>query len=239
MIFKRAVRHKLIATSPLEGLEGAAPRNRKEIRVLTPDEVDRLLQHAPAEYHDLLACLAFSGIRISECLGLTWGDVDTDTHRLNIEYQLSVPKIGQPAERVRLKTKGSRRKVPMLGTLSVILAQRYEAAKHSGIFPASTAYVFSTASGKPLCRTNATQRGMAQAARDAGIKGVSCHSLRHTFASTALQSGVDVSTVSRWLGHSGVMTTLGTYSHWISADLDDLAAARASAAFLPVARGGV
>lgn len=119
----------------------------------------------------------------------------------------------------------------MLGPLASILDRRYEETKRSG-FPASTAYVFSSASGSPLNYHDVAHRGMGKAARHAGIAGVSCHDLRHTFASIALQNGVDVSTVSRWLGHANVTTTLNTYSHFISDDMDELAAQRASAGFV-------
>lgn len=235
-IFKQAVRHKLIASSPMEGLKGTSPKRKKEIRVLTPVEVESLLAKAGA-YRDFLACLVYSGLRLSEALGLTWENVDTDNHRLNVEYQLSPSSRELPAERVELKTDKSRRRVPMLGPLSLILAARYEAEKLSG-FPAKTAYVFGTKSGKPLNR-NAIAKGMGEAARLAGIKGASCHSLRHTFASAALGDGIDVSTVSRWLGHANATMTLDVYSHWIDDKVADSRAVElASARYAPKASEG-
>lgn len=238
VIFKRALKHGYVRVSPLDALDEGQPVNKSQARVLTAQEVDVLLGNAPATYRDVLATLAYSGLRVSEALGLTWGDVDLDGARLNVEYQLSRSKKGERPSRVKLKTEKARRRAPMLGPLAAILRQRYEGEKHGGQFPASTAYVFRTATGGPLNYHNAAHRGIKKAAETAGISGISCHDLRHTFASIALQSGVDVSTVSRWLGHANVTTTLNTYSHYISTDADELHAQRASRAFaVPVAAG--
>ena len=49
--------------------------------------------------------------------------------------------------------------------------------------------------------------------KDAGLDYVRFHDLRHTFATTALQNGVDIKTVSSMLGHSSAGFTLNTYTH--------------------------
>lgn len=49
--------------------------------------------------------------------------------------------------------------------------------------------------------------------KDAGLEPIRLHDLRHTFATLALQSGVDVKTVSSMLGHYDAGFTLSTYAH--------------------------
>jgi integrase len=89
--------------------------------------------------------------------------------------------------------------------------------------------VFATVDGKFLS-PGAVSRAWIRAMESIGMPSVTLHSLRHTHASTLLNAGVDIITVSRRLGHSSPRITLDVYGHLI-VGADDRAAEIAGAAF--------
>ncbi len=79
-------------------------------------------------------------------------------------------------------------------------------------------YVFVTSAGTPFYYKNVANRGLNEAAKEAGLNrdGVpklSCHDLRHTYGSHLVLSGLDVVRVSRQLGHARPSVTLDVYAH--------------------------
>ena len=113
-----------------------------------------------------------------------------------------------------LKTIGSKRVVPMTSRLRKALAEHRLASPYK----ADDDFVFTTASGRGVSYVSA-RRALQGAIKDAGIEvGVQRfgqHALRHSFASRLLLAGVDVTRVSKLLGHAQVSITLNTYSHVI------------------------
>jgi integrase len=149
------------------------------------------------------ALLLFSGLRISEALGLTWRDVDLSTGHLRVRHQLS-----RSGERVRLKTAGARRDVVIIDSLARILHHHRFASPHNR--PGDP--VFATASATPLSARNAA-RAFAGLVNDAALTDVTPHALRHTYASMLIAQGRDAVYVADQLGHSTPVITLRTYAH--------------------------
>ena len=114
-IFALALRRGYITDHPLRRLEASErPRlHRREQRVLNHAEIAKLLEHCLPSYRPLLATALYSGMRLNELLGLTWGEVDFEAELLHVRYQLSRPHLDAPARRVRLKTKAATRDVPL------------------------------------------------------------------------------------------------------------------------------
>ena len=162
-----------------------------------------LLGAATGRYHALIALLLFSGLRISEALGLIWRDVDLASGHLRVRYQLS-----RAGERVRLKTAGARRDVVMIDSLARILRHHRLASPHSG----SGDPVFATTSATSLSARNAG-RAFAGLIKDADLADVTPHALRHTYASMLIAQGRDPVYVADQLGHSTPVITLRTYAH--------------------------
>ena len=111
LVLGHAVRHGVIAASPADRLtssERPGPGPSRQ-RFLSRAEMERLLTAAPSRYRTAIACGLFSGLRLSELLGLTWADVDLGEHVLKVRYQLS-----RHGERVALKTSAARRDVILM-----------------------------------------------------------------------------------------------------------------------------
>jgi integrase len=166
-------------------------------------------------YRPLLATALYSGMRLSELLGLTWAELDLGEGLIQVRYQLSRAREDKPARRVRLKTAAAVREIPLLPQLGALLKQHKLASPHSR----DSDYVFSTALGTPLGARNVERRGLRRAADRAGLNPdelarLRVHDLRHTFASHLIVDlKLDIAQVSRILGHARPSITLDVYTH--------------------------
>lgn len=134
---------------------------------------------------DLVEFLAFTGARKNEAANVCWADVDFSRQRIHFR----VTKGGNP------------RFVPIISDAMTLLRRmRNERAEES----AET----------PILRVREAQKAMSAAAGKIGITRMTHHDMRHLFATACIESGVDIPTVSRWLGHrDGGALAMRTYGH--------------------------
>ena len=111
------------------------------MRILERDEIARLLAAAPERYRALLATAIFTGLRLGELLGLTWGDVDFDAGLVRVRKQL-----GRDGVLVPPKTDQAVRDVVLMPALGRMLRE------HKLASPCSrpSDFVFVTLRGTPL-----------------------------------------------------------------------------------------
>jgi integrase len=204
-VLGHAARHSWIESNPADALTSRErPKtgpSRK--RFLTEEEMGLLINAAEDRYRVLIAVCLFAGFRISEALGLTWEDVDLETGHLRVRHQLN-----RKGERVRLKTATARRDVVVMDALAAQL-RRHHLASH---YSTSSDPVFNTSSGTSISARNAG-RALTRIAKKAGLRDVSPHALRHTFASLLIAQGRDPVFVADQLGHSSPAITLRVYAH--------------------------
>lgn len=225
LLFKRAIKEGVRRDNPARMLD---PDDRPKLatkRVYCPPAADvaAIIEQAEgANWKLLFQLLSRTGLRISEALGLTWGDLDFEANTISVTSQLE--KGG--AQLLPLKTPESRRTLSISGPLRTALIAHQLASGHSD--PGD--FVFATASGRPVSYYHARRAWQAALKRtgiDVGEERFSIHSLRHHFASVLIASGVDIVRVSRALGHAKTSLTLDTYAHVIetataSVNLGDL-----------------
>jgi integrase len=203
--------------SRLSKAEKPVPRSATEPRVLTADEITKLIDHSLPTYRPLIATLAYSGLRLSEGLGLTWEDINFEADEIHVRFQLSKATKENPARRVALKTGAAKRDVVLLPQLATILCEHRKEALAKGLYRAG-GFVFCSSAGTPFYGRNVAERGIGKAGDRAGLNPegkpkLTAHDLRHSFASHLIRAGVDVYSVSRQLGHARASTTLDVYSH--------------------------
>jgi integrase len=185
----------------LEPEERPRPPRRPRGRVLGQAEIERLLDTCPSRGRIFVETALFSGLRISELLGLIWADIDFAAGLIRVRAQLSRAHRGEPARRVTPKTPASVREVPLVPQLS----DRLAAHRRGTSFAAPTDWVFVTSRGTPHGERNVAQRVLKKAADDTGLNddgrpALRFHDLRHTFAShLIIDLGLDVAQVSRIL----------------------------------------
>ena len=171
------------------------------MKVLTQNEIVRLLNQAYDEgYYEMFLLELTTGMRRGEILGLKWRDLNLETGELNIKRQLTTKGISVP------KTKSSIRTVLLPPDMLDLLREMKKTAKYDWIFPSPVK------EGEPRNPTAITKRFRIMLER-AHCKHVRFHDLRHTFATMALENGMDVKTLSAMIGHVSSETTLNIYSH--------------------------
>ena len=217
VVMRYARRNGWITTDPVDQLErDERPQvKRRRQRVLGRQDIERLLGACTPRDRMMVATALYTGLRISELLGLVWDDVDFAGGLIRVRAQLSRAHRGEPARRVAPKTPASVREIPLFAQLARMLAEH----KLRSPYAQRCDWVFATARGTPHGHRNVARRGLGRAADRADLhKGdwpkLRFHDLRHTFASHLIVDlGLDVAQVSRILGHASVTITLDVYTH--------------------------
>lgn len=153
----------------------------------------------------IILCL-YTGIRIGELLSLTWNDIDFKKRLLNIRHTLT--RFKQNEQIVTLldepKTRKSKRIIPISPTLISYLKVIKNRSKST--------YVISTRTNSFVSIRN-YQRTYKRLLKKYNVNYKNFHALRHTFATRALESGIDIKTLSELLGHTSATITLNRYAH--------------------------
>ena len=200
---KLAVEQKLIARNPADGC--ALPKaERKEMQTLPVEQLTSFLREAKDSgvfalyYIDLT-----TGLRRGELLGLKWSDIDLEKGDLRVQRQIG--RINGKIIEMPLKTKNAYRTLPLSAdAIDVLMQQRRKTGNSEWVFPSPT--------GGPMSPDSVLHM-LHRVLKRAGLPKVRFHDLRHTFATLALQNGVDIKTVSGMLGHFSAGFTLDTYAH--------------------------
>lgn len=193
---------KLIAVNPTEGC--ALPKlEHREMKTLTADQLAVFLQKAKRSgVYEMYYLELATGLRRGELLGLKWEDVDLDNSVLHIRRQIA--RINGEVVEAPLKTKNSYRTLSIGADAVEILREQKQKTNSEYMFPSPT--------GGPISPDSVLNM-LHRVLKRAGLPKVRFHDLRHTFATLALQNGVDVKTVSGMLGHYSAGFTLDTYAH--------------------------
>ena len=198
---KLAQEQKLIASNPAESC--ALPRlEHREMQTLLVEQLQSFFREArDSGVFELYYLELATGLRRGELLGLKWEDIDLERGDLRVRRQIA--RINGEVVEAPLKTKNAYRTLPLAeDTIDVLKAQRKKAGGSPWVFPSPT--------GGPISPGSVLHM-LHRVLKRAGLPRVRFHDLRHTYATLALQNGVDVKTVSGMLGHFSAGFTLDTY----------------------------
>ena len=208
-ICKYAAHLRLIR--PME-LEVALPKAIDKVSApLSPAEQQRLYQYVQEDPtpRKIGLLLGFElGLRIGEICGLQWGDFDLKLGTLKINRTVCRISCGNGHTKVVIqtpKTRTSRREIPIPKQLLIMLKKL-----HGGI--GNAAWFLSGSDFKPT-EPRCYRKSIKAYLKQAAVRQVCPHALRHTFATTCLQAGCDVKTLSELLGHANANITLQRYVH--------------------------
>ena len=201
--YNLAMEQNLVSKNPTQGC--ALPKvEHKEMKTLTADQLSAFFQEAKdSGVYELYYLDLATGLRRGELLGLKWTDVDFQHGALKIQRAIS-RQNGKVVE-APLKTKNAYRTLPLSAdAIDVLAQQRRKTGNSEWVFPSPT--------GGPMSPDSVLHM-LHRVLKRAGLPKVRFHDLRHTFATLALKSGVDVKTLSGALGHYSARFTLNTYTH--------------------------
>ena len=197
-----AVAQKIIPENPCKAV--ALPKlEHKEMQTIPAEQLQAFLQEAKnTGVYEMYYIELATGLRRGELLGLKWQDIDWKNGIIKVRR--SIARVDGQIVEAPLKTKNSYRTVTISRQAIEVLKQ--QKAKTNDV------YIFPSPNGGPSSPdsvNNMLKRVLARA----GIPKVRFHDLRHTFATIALQNGVDIKTLSSMLGHFSPGFTLERYTH--------------------------
>lgn len=177
--------------------QASLPRMQKKIiTVLTNDEKQLVMQ-----YGDLAArCALLMGLRIGEVCGLMGQDIQDGILTVSRTVQRIQNDDGTTSVIITPpKTANSRRQIPIPGQIA------------DELITAPENYII-TGCEKPT-EPRVIQYQWKVFCKEAELRNINFHTLRHTFATRAIEAGIDVKTLSEMLGHASVGTTMDLYCH--------------------------
>ncbi len=203
----RMLTTKSIVDNPWEGLPrlGVKP---KRLTLPEPAQFQALLQHLRSKRENrwrdeaawLVEFLAYSGLRISEAANVKWKDIDLVSGNILVS-----------SGKARLASDhADTRRVPLISAMRELLTRHIWDPKgpEDTVIPVKEAYA-----------------SVNSACDDIGVPRLSHHDFRHLFATKCIESGVDIPTVSRWLGHvDGGTLAMKTYGHLRDSHSQEMAA---------------
>ena len=179
----------------------------KSKQILTDEQLDTFMEAVQKDdvWHDFFYTELTTGLRRGEICGLKWEDFDETNSTLKIRRTVHQNRGGQLTT-WDTKTAAGARTIILPPSTAALLRERKKSALTEWIFP------------NPLKPEQPTRPGtaydrMKALLKEAGLPSIRFHDLRHTFATHALTSGVDVKTLSGILGHTRSAFTLDTYTH--------------------------
>ena len=211
----RAILRYVDRLSPgtLSSVDIAYPREEhKEMRVLSPKEQKRLTEYLlndmdASKFGTLLALL--TGLRIGEICSLRWDDINMKEKTIHVHstmQRLKNTDVGDHKTRIIIgvpKSDKSLRTIPMTDQTALLCARMHAKSRTAFILTGTEQYM----------EPRMLQYRMKKYASDCNLDGVHFHTLRHTFATRAVEVGFEIKTLSEILGHSSTTVTLDRYVH--------------------------
>jgi integrase len=194
-MFRMAVRWEFIDKNPMSDVDKMKiPKTNP--RYLNQPEIESLIESAKGFYIDALIVTALhTGMRKSELFNLTWNDIDFDNRLITIQSKDD------------WNTKNYK---PRTMTMTDILCETLREHRHfKRELGEASEYVFTYRGHKIVDNIKKT---LERVVKEAGLQGVTLHTLRHTFASQLAMAGVSLMDIKELMGHQSYETTL-RYAH--------------------------
>ena len=213
--FEYAIRNKYIKDNPMHDvIKPKSIKQDKEVRALTLDEQKELSDYLfkssikDEKYKNVFLIQMYLGLRIGETLALTKNDIDLPQKLLFVNRTTTIGKNGETIIGDTTKTYAGKRSVPIPDFMIPIFKEQIDISKNN-----KDNYLF--LNDDKLITNSACNSRLKRIINDIldwQNNSFSSHSLRHTFATRCIESGVNAVVLQRLLGHTDISITLNTYT---------------------------
>lgn len=220
-VLRSAVEYGLLVNNPVENVRMPPERRGKNRSkpYLTPEQFDELVARIPEPYATMVFVAIYTGLRVSELVGLRWNDIHESS--ITIDERYCRGDWGAPKSDASNTTIGVNRcvieRIHRMKLLSVEVQAGYAVRKYRVVkFDGPEELVFqSVKKGGPMRDNNILTRFIKPAARNVGLGWVNWRSLRTSHAVWLKLAGADVKDAQGQMRHSRASTTLDIYQQFV------------------------
>lgn len=180
-----------------------ASKRLKRPQILEVGQFFEMCKHLGEPYRTMVMVAQCTGLRISEILGLQWGDFDFEAHTVLVQRSF----VGGRVDAV--KTEYSKDHVPLDARLEELLVKW----RYLSPFCQDTDWVFANPqTGRPYHQTSLQKRQLVRVAKLAGLgDGIGWHTFRHTYRSWLDETGAPMKVQQELMRHASIQTTMNVY----------------------------
>lgn len=215
--FKIAMNKGYIMQNPMTNV--IKPKSNKEdkiVRALTVEEQQEFtnwLINKPVneyKYRNVFLIQMYMGLRVGETLALSTHDIDLQNKKINVHRTLSTDERGNVIMGNKTKTYSGKRILPIPDFLYPYIIEQMQIANNQ--LNNEEKLLFKPYNSKYVRRSNVNNELKRILKNEFGITDISTHSLRHTFGTRCIESGMAPVVVQRLMGHKDIGITLNTYT---------------------------
>lgn len=200
-LYRRAIARDRVRVNPTTNVEVPRVENGRE-RFAKPEEAATLIAALPESDRALWATAFYTGLRRGELRALRWEDVDLKAKLIQVRRSWD-DNEGE----IEPKTKGAKRRVPIVPSLAKLLKAHRETTARSG-----SDLVFGRSATEPFIPSTVRRRALAAWEKaDPPLEPIGLHECRHTAASLMIAAGCNAKALSVVMGHASIEITFNVY----------------------------